>query len=232
MASYHSEIDIPNRVLRIFRAAFDVDVNGFKRIITLLESEKPSVDLEYFAREISKSTSISQDLVQSVLGFLWQLELNYQRSGIAASSFIDELKEYLISLNEKDWSSQHREFWDKISEDLTRFLETESNFSTSVKAGELLIEQERPFCTARIVTDIRPTLDEDAEKIKGFIIYHNLIIKYHAPREIKEFHVALDHNDLLLLEAQVARAKKKEIQLQNYLESKDIIIVDTGTQKE
>jgi hypothetical protein len=90
---------------------------------------------------------------------------------------------------------------------------------TSSKINELKLEVERYFCRARILTDVRTAFSGDlTEAPHGMTILHNLQIGYHDDRgEHKEFYVALDSHDLLVLREAIDRAETKKKTLEEML---------------
>lgn len=92
----------------------------------------------------------------------------------------------------------------------------DSLIHTSFRASELLVEYERLFSEAKIVTDVRYLFDSETEsKIQAAITVHNLKISYRDTQGVKEFYVAMDTMDLDELHAQiiVAIENRKALQL-------------------
>ncbi|MBL7988360.1 MAG: hypothetical protein JNJ94_09890 [Chlorobi bacterium] len=90
-------------------------------------------------------------------------------------------------------------------------------FENWAKADTLLHEHGHIFHTARILTDIRPVFDETAEELVGAVIVHMLKIRHSENREIKEFYVALDTQDIDDLRNTLDRASKKAERLKAML---------------
>ena len=65
------------------------------------------------------------------------------------------------------------------------------------KADDLRTEDERVFCTAKILTDLRPVFGSHVEDgPHGMIVVHLLKIGYHSGSEkLHEFFVSLDSGD-------------------------------------
>lgn len=80
------------------------------------------------------------------------------------------------------------------------------------KASCLMVEHEKVFSSARIMSDVRPVFDEknfDANKFPAVLINHNLKVEYWESGDLKEFYIALDSEDLRTLSDVVTRAERK-----------------------
>jgi hypothetical protein len=97
----------------------------------------------------------------------------------------------------------------EFEQQLRRLLGINSH-TVEAKALDLLVEHERVFHDARIITDLRPVFGTEvtAPPAAGLIL-HTLKITYHEGSELKEFFVALDSGELDLLSSIIDRAKQK-----------------------
>jgi len=78
------------------------------------------------------------------------------------------------------------------------------------KARGIHTDHENTFCSARILTDMRPVFDVDvAEEPAGFVIAHMLKLGYHHGGAHKTIHIAMDKMDIdtMILVLERARAK-------------------------
>jgi hypothetical protein len=84
-------------------------------------------------------------------------------------------------------------------------------FGLMSKVLDLRTDDERVFCHARILTDLRPVFGSRIEDgPKGMVVVHLLKIGYHAGSEDHhEFFVSLDMNDLQTLRKLIDRAEAK-----------------------
>ncbi len=93
----------------------------------------------------------------------------------------------------------------------------------SAKAMSVLLEQQRAFTSARVLTDIRPVFDQDMSRpLAGAVLVHNLKIQYVESGEEKEFFVALDKMDIQLLIDMLTRAQQKESKIKQFLAQSDL----------
>jgi len=82
-----------------------------------------------------------------------------------------------------------------------------------------MLEHEHVWHSARVLTDLRPVFGADPKQAPAAaVIIHNLKIAHQAGREIREFFVALDNQDLRKLQEVLERAVKKEASLSSVAE--------------
>ena len=86
-----------------------------------------------------------------------------------------------------------------------------TELSIGHKAACLMVEHEKVFSVARIMSDVRPVFDENFDGIKfpAILINHNLKLEYWESGELKEFYLSLDSEDLRTLSEAVQRAERK-----------------------
>lgn len=98
---------------------------------------------------------------------------------------------------------------------------------TVAKAARLQRDGERLYCTAKILSDIRPVFGKDPTQAPvGAVLTHTLRIGYHEGKEHKEFHIVLDSNDLDALGKAVQRAKAKDKTLREFLKTANLRNLD------
>lgn len=97
-----------------------------------------------------------------------------------------------------------------LEENLRRILDVE-RFATLVKAWSLQFENERDFCSARIVTDVRPVFSRDVSSgPAAMLLQHHLKLAYHeGSQDLKYFYVTLTDQDLAELRRILDRAEAK-----------------------
>lgn len=97
-----------------------------------------------------------------------------------------------------------------LEENLRRILDVE-HFALLVKAWSLQFENERDFCSARIVTDVRPVFARDVSKgAAAMLLQHHLKISYHeGGQDLKYFFLTMTDEDLSDLRRSIDRAEAK-----------------------
>lgn len=86
-------------------------------------------------------------------------------------------------------------------------------FEVVAKAHDLATEEERTFCHARILTDLRPVFGPAVEGgPRAMVLVHTLKLAYHkqgSKNDHEEFYLALDGGDLATLRRMIDRAEAK-----------------------
>src|ERR1035437_5877099 len=95
------------------------------------------------------------------------------------------------------------------------------------KSESLKVEYERRFCTARILTDVRPVyVGSPSSRPSAMMITHTLRITFHDDTgELREVSITMGDNDLVTLRELVDRAEEKTKSLQSVFATTNIPIV-------
>lgn len=113
--------------------------------------------------------------------------------------------------------------WSSFSKDLADILDCHDSLGVAAKVSELRREFGRLFCSARILSDIRPVFGANPEGVPlAAAIIHTLRVTYHDGDDHRDFHVAMSAADLLQLRHLVDRALKKETALSTEIAKTDM----------
>lgn len=128
---------------------------------------------------------------------------------VFVSDVLDALREYKL-IGDEDVS--------KLGERLGRILGIDAA-ATAIKASILYFENQHRYCTARIITDLRPVFgSEVSEAPSAMVVSHILRITYHEnENDTKEMYFALQPGDLTELRELIERAEAKESSLKSML---------------
>ena len=104
-------------------------------------------------------------------------------------------------------------------------------FGIVAKAWDLRTDDERVFCSARIITDLRPVFGQTIEDgPRAMVVVHLLKLAFHCGSERhQEFYVSLDGDDLKTLRALVDRAEAKARALRSSV--KDIQLIGVPSEE-
>lgn len=110
---------------------------------------------------------------------------------------------------------------------LLQSLSFDKSLGVTAKAIDVFMQHEHVFCNARMMTDIRPIFqDEPSAKPSAAAIVHTLKIGYHLGREYKEFFVALDNEDVKILQNVLDRETVKTSSLHTVLDKASIVLLE------
>jgi hypothetical protein len=205
------QLTIPDRELDAFKSLASTEIALLESLAGELTKHRPVLDIELLTKEIAQAADLSLDAIAPVTRLLWQLALVQRHFGLGTKEFLEALTASLAAKPSDKWSEEDRLRWAERSQVLIHLLSPSNSAVLSAKASDLLFEQQLAFCTSRVITDIRPVLDDQAESFQGLLPFHSLVIEYYENRETKEVHIAMDLNDLKQLRSQLDRAEKKEL---------------------
>jgi hypothetical protein len=113
-----------------------------------------------------------------------------------------------------------------LSEQLLRALLNVRPLSMITKARELHIDHDNIFCTAKVISDMRPVFDVQVDDPPaGFSIVHTMKLGYHQGGKHTELYVAMDKQDIEELIATLQRAQRKAATLAKLCQEKTLPIL-------
>lgn len=158
-------------------------------------------------------------------------EIKSQRD-VSVETFVDDICDAMEGLDSPELHLQHSERPEFAGKLLT--LLNAEVFALVAKAHDLATEDERTFCHARILTDLRPIFGSVVEDgPKAMIVMHTLKLAFHqqgSNDDHGEFYVALDSDDLQTLRKLIDRAEAKAKSLSAV--SKNMRLFGTPPEKE
>ena len=164
------------------------------------------------------SVGDAKDISDALLGFC----MSCASCGKETSTYLEEFIQALEKSPKLD-----RTKLEVLKSRLNQILNIAS-FSIATKAASVLFEHDRIFGQARVLTDIRPVFDIQADRPpKAAVIIHNLSIHYQQDGKHKEFFLAMDENDIQTLIETLKRAKMKAESIKKALASTQISYIAT-----
>ena len=208
-------LNIPPEDRGAIAAISALSSSSLEQFIAALKAAPPVSNAEEMAEHIAKQVpTISGEKLASVLDTLYALYYIRDLSGVSPSTFLDDLME---GISKSIGLKQGAKNAAKLRSLFERVLSIDS-LNTVSKAARLQRDGERLYCTAKILSDIRPVFGSDPTvRPMGAVLTHTLKLGYHEGKEHKEFHVVLDSDDLESLADAVQRARLKDKTLLNLL---------------
>ena len=146
------------------------------------------------------------------------------RSGKDTSGVVkDVLASIESEIDEKEIDNINKKKLSKILFELLNHSETE----LSAKAIYLLLEQDKVYTSARILTDLRPVFGgAKISSPKAAVILHTLKLEFSENGNESSFHIALDTLDIKNLIEVLTRAKAKELELKTHIEKSGLKYIE------
>jgi len=128
---------------------------------------------------------------------------------VSVDDFAESVCDAMENLPQEDLRlphSEREEFKEKV-----KILLGSNFFSVVSKAFDLATDDERTFCDARILTDLRPVFGPQIEEgPQAMVVLHSLKLTYHqGSQKHQQFYIALDDDDLKTLRKLIERAEAK-----------------------
>jgi len=219
-------VKIPKPHIEPLRKLVSMDVAARTRLINAIQAAKAVLDPADLIAQVTNQANLDPSLVNSII---WMLVSMYRAADgdprQFASDAVDAARAELHELK-KD-----AEEWTAFTRDLETLLACDQSLGVTAKVLSVRREYGNVFCTARILTDIRPVFGPDPSRTPlAAAIVHTLHIAHHEGDSHEDFYVALDCEDLRKLRDQIERAVKKEASLKAVIQETPMKYLASGDQ--
>lgn len=215
---------IPDHYQPGFKLLISISDEVFQALLAALSEKRPLLHLKELTDFISNEVvGIPRDDLKEITEVLISLYSLQDYLSITASRMVDSA--YKAAKNVfQDLPDEELE---RFKTRLTELLRVDEVISAHSKANNVLLDHERAFMRARILTDIRPVFKSKVvEPPVGAVIVHMLKIEYREGDDRKEFFVALDTTDIRKLKEILERADLKGEVVKSLLNKADVAYLD------
>lgn len=226
MASEPPRVSVPESELPSLKLLVHAEPPLLEALGQSLAKQSPSLDVDAVCRSVAAHTGLALDVIVPIIKVVWRLAFVQKRIGLETDAFLDALETSLRGV--EGWHANDSESWTAAREHIARILGPEGTIAVAAKAGELLLEQQLVFCSARTLTDVRPVFDKPAERIRLFLPFHTLAITCHEAGEMREIRIAMDLGDIVRLRKELDRAERKEKMVRESLEGAGLSVIETA----
>ena len=208
---------IPERHKSIIQNLFAMTEESREALLRALEKAQPAPSPSVLANSFQAETNLdretSKGLVEFFTGMYWARDIR----DVPLADFVDRVCEAIQAFKDAELRPADGD-WNRFKEYLKRILSFEDSLGVAAKASDVMREYEHTYCEARILTDIRSVFKPNVEdKPAAGVIMHILRLRHHEGRELRDFFVALDSEDLADLLRILRRAQAKESSLKKLL---------------
>lgn len=172
---------------------------------------KSATVIQPLTKNIAKSDL--EDMLQA-LQALYTVRSN---SDVPSVEFVEDVLEAIQEHQKRNWDEDELE---NAKRNFIKLLGIESiRLRSNAKSART--DDERTFCKAKILTEMRPVFTEDIEDgPQGIVVVHRLKLGYHSNRgngKHEDFYVTLDEEDLEAFKEAIHRAEMKSASLQKHM---------------
>ena len=169
-------------------------------------------------RPSSSFATLTAEEVESLLVSVLELYRVRADRDVTVQEFATDVADAMVEIEEVEFripNSGREEFEQRL-----QVLLGADELSLVSKANNLAGEDERSFCDARIITDVRPVfLDAPQTSPTAMVIVQRLKIEYHVGgSKHQEMYIAVDADDLKRLQSVISRAQAEARNLESALE--------------
>ena len=212
---------IPEEYQDGFVVIRDLKEQQVQELVSALEDEVPTLNRADLRLRIGeKVTTIPPRELDEVIETLLSLYALRDDMGLPIPDFAEVICETMEESDVEVLEFSGEADRNYFKANLVRLLGAES-LDIAARATDLLYEHERTIHgLARVLTDVRPVFGVNPEDPpRGAVVTHTLKISYHEgpQREIKEFFIALDTDQLDELIGVLGRASLKAESLKQFL---------------
>jgi hypothetical protein len=221
-----ASIEIPESGYSAIHQIATFTEEDFDLFLNALSDAEPALNRNKFWLHVApRIKHIDSSLIKSLMNEIFQMYSAMEAMGLEINEFTETITEAMtpeklaqFSLNQNDVK--------RIHDRLTRIFGGGKGFNITMKALDVLTDQDRTFYHAKILTDIRPVFNPSGDAVDASIIVHNLRIHFGENSEHKDFYVALDTSDIQSLREVLDRADAKAKCLQGLLKTSGIAYLD------
>jgi hypothetical protein len=207
---------VPEGEVPGLRRLAHVSPDVMSKVASALARAEPSLAVDVLAASAAQQAELDVVDVRSVVVTLWRLAIVQRRLELSADQFVTALTRSLGENSE--WTPEDAQSWGAVSSTLRGILSPDLPLAVAAKAADLVVEQHLLFCTARVLTDLRPVFDDSASEVQAFVPVHTLAVTCHEGPETRRIYIAMDSNDVAQLREHLERAERKEKILKSRLE--------------
>jgi hypothetical protein len=212
-------LEIPEEYRSGLAKLLALDEKSADALLSALNQAPPTMStFELSSILAPKVKPMPRDEIEDIADSLVSLYLTNQHHPDLEDELVEDICEAMDDSGSQELkiAENKRDYFKKL---LTGLLKAEAIVYPS-KAIGVLRDNERMFCNARILTDIRPVFGSDVHiPPRAAVIVHMLNITYHEGRDLKEFYVGLDTDDVDTLRMVLERADIKAKSIRSVFEA-------------
>lgn len=199
-----ADLQIPDNLETGFKQLIEIPNQKFSELLHLIESVKIGISLD----ELKK---LFDNYFNNEYSELPRLIFSFGELLLKGDSDYATIASNLTAAYKKLTNEENNTHLDTLRNNLLLIFNKFDNLKLSLKALELLSENNNLFLNSRIITDIRSIFYDDLQDSPKYaVIIHNLKLEFQNDNDTKSIYLSLDLNDLNTLKKVVDKAILKE----------------------
>jgi hypothetical protein len=221
-----ARINIPRSEYGVLRDLSELSETSFSELLNGLRDVEPNINQLGVAGLLStKVRSINPSSLKTLLRTVFSLYQMMDAKGRTAQEIAGDVKEAIEREKPKTFPIDKGGI---LAERMQQLLSIGGMVAITAKAISVMLEQERIFCGAMILSDIRPVFGASPDSASAALLTHTLNISFHQCGEHKEFYVALTTSELQTLKKAVDQAERESEGLKNFVQRSGVKFLTEG----
>jgi hypothetical protein len=219
-----ADLSIPERYKTGVVKLAKLSEDSFDQMVSALKGVGPKLFPDNLARQVtSKIKGVSPEDVSEMIATIMSLSSHRVHDESTPEELAEQVVEAAI---EAELPIDLEKGRSVLATRLIKFFELNTLF-VSAKALGILLSNENLFCSARILTDIRPVFGSDPKTVPtAAVMVHMLDLSYHKDGDLKHLFVAMDSLDLDTLREALDRAESKTESLKPLIKKAGVEFLD------
>jgi hypothetical protein len=218
-------LQVPREQEEAFKLLVGLDSEKRASLLKAIRTAKTNIHEDVFGASIAASAGIPPNLATEVADVLFSLYVSEDRFGYTLEQFLQRVAEAGVTANVKPPEGD----WAPFKDWLRDVLALHSTLGVSAKGSEIAAAFPNSFCSARVISDLRPVFSKKASSgPEAAVVVHQLRLTFHPDmgRDHEHFYLALDREDLSLLKGSIDRAIEKDSALRTRLEEAKLNVLE------
>lgn len=212
---------VPKQHHRALKLLTGLGEEQFSALVRALDGATPVLRAKELAAAVPDEVVSDDEDKQAVLSVLVSLFLMRTRLAASLPEFITDVCTAIDSVVDDDLKPRDGN-WVPFQVFLKEVLTLDRTLGATAKALGLMLSNERRYCNARVVSDLRPIFPEAADqKPVASVVIHCLEIEFHPASDFdrtEKIFIVIDREDLDELKTAIDRAIKKHESLRELSE--------------
>jgi hypothetical protein len=214
---------IPPQHLTAVKDFLGLSKQSIKKFIGALEQAPPTLLVPDLAKYVDEKAKLGPKRTRKIVEMLASLYTLHAKENIPIEDLVEEFR----LASEKEHLEPKSEPWDRFKTYLAKILSFDQSLGVTSKAADVMTQHAIVFRNAQVLTDLRPVFKSDPkEPPAAAVIIHTLKIVYRESGFRKEFFVAMDSNDLTILQELLNRANLKEMSLKSLAKKSGLLCLE------
>lgn len=212
-----ARLTIPKRYYGGLATLRRLGEEAFEQLLGALGKAAPTADARRLREEVvPQIQAISPQEAEELLDTVWGLYWVRTVMDFPVDGFASELVVAMRETRNDDLVLPEDEV-PRFVERVVRLLAFES-LNSATKAAELASDYPQLFCSAEVVTDLRPVFGADSsQRPVGAVVTHTLRLQYHKGNDREVLHIALDSGAIGKLKEVLEKAQAESRTLKSFL---------------